>query len=121
MSKPLVVEIPHQLGKEEALRRLRSGFSRTRETLGNKFAIIDETWSGDHLDFRVSVLGQTTTGCVDVKEESVRIEVQLPWLLGLIAEGMRPLIEREGRLLLERPTTDDGGRSADDRTRKPDP
>jgi hypothetical protein len=110
MSKPLVVEIPHQLGKEEALRRLRSGFSRTRETLGNKFAIIDETWSGDHLDFRVSVLGQTTTGCVDVKEESVRIEVQLPWLLGLIAERMRPLIEREGRLLLERPTTDDSGR-----------
>jgi hypothetical protein len=113
MSKPLIVEIPHQLGKQEAVRRLRSGFSRTRETLGGNFAVIDETWSGEHLDFRVSVLGQTTTGAVDVMNDRARIEIQLPWLLGLIAERVRPLIEKEGRLMLERPKTEDGGQTTE--------
>ena len=102
MAKPLVVSIPHQLGKEEAVRRLKSGFGRTRSTFGEKLAVIDETWSGDHLDFRAGVLGQTTIGTVDVAEDHVRIEVQLPWLLGLLAEQVKPFIERQGQLMLEK-------------------
>ena len=38
MSKPLVISIPHQLGKDEAVRRLKSGFGRARTTFGEKLA-----------------------------------------------------------------------------------
>jgi hypothetical protein len=31
------------------------------------------------------MLGQTTTGTIDVAEDHVRLEVQLPWLLSLLA------------------------------------
>jgi putative polyhydroxyalkanoic acid system protein len=103
MSRPLVVSIPHQLGKEEALRRLKSGFGRARTTFGEKLAVIEENWSGDHLDFRAGILGQTTTGTIDVAEDHVRVEVQLPWLLGMLAEQVRPFIERQGHLMLEKP------------------
>jgi Putative polyhydroxyalkanoic acid system protein (PHA_gran_rgn) len=103
MSKPLVVSIPHQLGKEEAVRRLKSGFGRARSTFSDKLAVIDENWSGDHLDFRAGILGQTTTGTIDVAEDQVRIEVQLPWLLAVLADKVRPFIERQGHLMLEKP------------------
>ena len=103
MSKPLVVSIPHQLGKEEAVRRLKSGFGRARTTFGENLAVIDENWSGDHLDFRAGVLGQTTTGTIDVADDHVRVEVQLPWLLGMLAEKVKPFIERQGYLMLEKP------------------
>ena len=103
MSRPLVVSIPHQLGKEEAIRRLQSGFGRARATFGEKLAVIEENWSGDHLDFRAGVLGQTATGTIDVAEDHVRVEVQLPWLLGMLAEKVRPFIERQGHLMLEKP------------------
>ena len=103
MSKPLVVSIPHQLGKEKAVRRLKSGFGRARTTFGEKLAVIDENWSGDHLDFRAGVLGQTTTGTIDVADDHVRVEVQLPWLLGMLAEKVKPFIERQGHLMLEKP------------------
>jgi hypothetical protein len=109
MSRPLVVSIPHQLGKEEALRRLKSGFGRARTTFGDKLAVIDETWSGDHLDFRAGILAQTVSGAIDVADDHVRIEVQLPWLLGLLAEQVRPFIERQGHLMLEKPGTQDSG------------
>ena len=43
MSEPLVVSIPHRLGKEEALRRLKAGLHRSGQALaiysalGSKF------------------------------------------------------------------------------------
>jgi hypothetical protein len=103
MSKPLVVSIPHQLGKDEAVRRLKSGFGRARTTFGEKLAVIDEDWSGDHLDFRAGVLGQTLTGAIDVADDHVRVEVLLPWLMGLLVDKVRPFIERQGQLMLEKP------------------
>jgi hypothetical protein len=35
-------------------------------------------------------------------DDHVRLEVLLPWLLALLAERTRPLIEREGQLMLEK-------------------
>ena len=42
------------------------------------------------------------TGLVDVLDDSIRIEVTLPWLLGKIAEKLIPAIRREGTLMLEK-------------------
>ncbi len=62
MSKPLVVTIPHRLGKEEAVRRLKSGLGTVRSNWSHVFAIQEETWTGDHLQFQVSALGQAASG-----------------------------------------------------------
>jgi len=102
MSKPVVVTIPHQLGKEEALRRLQGGMGRLRSQFGDKLGTIEDTWAGDHADFRVSVLGQTVTGALDVREAEVRVEVQLPWMLAMVAEKAKGLIQKQGTLMLEK-------------------
>lgn len=102
MSKPVVVSIPHRLGREEAVRRLQSGLERARTTLGSQFSVLEETWSGERLDLRIAVLGQATDGTIHVADDSVRIEVQLPWLLGMIAEQATALIEKQGQLMLEK-------------------
>ncbi len=60
MAEPVVVIIPHKLGKEEAIRRLKNGFSNVRSTFGEKFVVLTDAWNGNHLDFRASLLGQTT-------------------------------------------------------------
>jgi hypothetical protein len=102
MSKPLVVSIPHRLGKEEAVRRLQSGLGKARADYGHLFAVQEETWTGDHLQFRVSALGQAVSGTVDVAEDRVNLKIVLPWLLAKLAETIQPLIRREGTLLLEK-------------------
>ena len=56
-----------------------------------------------HLDFRASMLGQSTTGTVDVAEDHVRLEVQLPWLLSMLANKAKVLVEKQGKLMLEKP------------------
>jgi hypothetical protein len=102
MSKPVVVSVPHRLGREEAGRRLKSGLERTRNAFGSQFAVLEENWSGDHLDLRVAMLGQTTNGAIDVADDHVRITVELPWLLGMVAEKAKALIQKQGQLMLEK-------------------
>src|SRR6202042_855720 len=99
MSKPVVVSIPHRLGKEEAIRRLKSGLAETRTRFGHLFTVADDTWDHDHLQFRVTALGQAVSGSIDVAEDAVRLEIFLPWLLAKLAETLQPLIRREGKLL----------------------
>lgn len=102
MSKPLVVVIPHQLGREGARHRLESGFGALKSKFGDKVTSIDETWTGDHLDVVIKAVGQSVSGGLDVAEDHVRVEIQLPWLLAMIAEKAKTLIEKEGQLLLEK-------------------
>jgi putative polyhydroxyalkanoate system protein len=102
MTKPVVVSIPHQLGKEEARRRLQGGVGRLRDQFGDKLGHIEDTWAGDHADFRVSVLGQSVAGALDVTESEVRVEVQLPWMLAMVAEKAKGLIQKQGTLMLEK-------------------
>jgi hypothetical protein len=102
MSKPLVVSIPHHLGKEEALRRLKTGLGSVRTGYGHLLDVQEETWTGDRLQFRVSALGQRVSGTIDVAHDRVNLEIVLPWLLAKLAEKIQPLIRREGTLLLDK-------------------
>jgi hypothetical protein len=99
MSKPLVVSIPHQLGREEASRRLKAGLTRAAATVP-VLKVDEERWEGDRMIFRVRALGQAATGHLDVAEDHVRLEVTLPWLLQRFAEVAQVAIRNRGNLLL---------------------
>ncbi len=101
MSQPIVVSIPHRLGKDEALRRLKPGLSGAAATFP-VLKVDEELWSGDRLTFRVRALGQAASGTVDVAEDHVRLEVTLPWLLQKFAEVAQAAIRARGKLLLEK-------------------
>jgi hypothetical protein len=102
MAKPLLVSIPHHLGKDEAVRRLKSGLSTVRTSYGHLFNVQEETWTGDRLAFRISALAQAVSGSIEVFDDHVNLEVVLPWLLAALAERLQPLIRKEGTLMLEK-------------------
>jgi hypothetical protein len=102
VSKPLIVTIPHKLGREEAERRIKRGFGSARGNYSALLTIHDETWTGDRLAFNVTSFGQNAAGFIDVAEDHVRLEVTLPWLLAKFAEKFVPVIRKETVLLLEK-------------------
>jgi Putative polyhydroxyalkanoic acid system protein (PHA_gran_rgn) len=102
MSKSVVVSIPHRLGREEAARRIKSGFATMRANYSAFVTIHDESWEGDRLAFNVSALGQNAPGMLDVADDHVRVEVTLPWLLAVVAEKVTPAIRKETTLMLEK-------------------
>ena len=101
MAEPLVVRIPHKLGKEEALRRVKPALGKASSSFP-VLAVEEETWSGDRLRFRVRALGQIAAGNVEVAEDHVQLEVTLPWLLHKFAQAVQKTIAGHGRVLLEK-------------------
>ena len=102
MSQPLVVSLPHRLGKQEATRRLKTGLGNARANYGQLLAIEEETWTGDSVQFRVRALGQSANGKIHIFDDHVLLEVTLPWLLAKFAEKLVPAIRKEGGLMLEK-------------------
>ena len=47
MPQPLVISVPHSLGKEEAVRRLKSGLATAQSQFRQFFTVQEEIWSGD--------------------------------------------------------------------------
>jgi hypothetical protein len=100
MSKPITVNIPHQLGRVEARRRIDEGFADLARHLGGSAGALDKGWEGDRLNFSLSSFGQSITGHVAVADAVVTVEVLLPGFLAMIAERVRGTLQKEGQLLL---------------------
>jgi len=102
MSEPLVVMIPHRLGKDEALRRIRDGLGRAKGEFAMLITFEDERWDGDTLHFSVKSLGQRAQGSIGVYDAAVRVEVRLPWLLQRFAQAAQRVIGKKGQMMLEK-------------------
>src|ERR1044072_3542999 len=102
MTAPLTVSIPHRLGKEEAVRRLKGGMAHMATKLGALITIDQEVWEGDTLTFQMRGFGQSASGTINVFEDSIRIDVMLPWVLAKLGERFLPALKKETALLLEK-------------------
>ena len=103
MSQPLIVSIPHRLGKQEARRRLDSGIGRLRPELGALVSRLDYRWHWDTLSFNASAMWQTITGHIEVLDDAIRIEIELPWIMSLLSDTIAAQVRGRGTALLEKP------------------
>ena len=101
MSKPLTVTIPHRLGRAEAKRRLTDGVARLQAQFAGQMSAVEHGWTGDRLDFKVSAMGQTVPGRIEVQDEAVRVDIELPWFLAALAEKVRKQVESHAGKMLE--------------------
>ena len=100
MTEPLVVTVPHSLGRTEALRRSKSGFGRV--TANIPFLSYQQSWTDDRMTFRAHAMGQHISGTVDVGESDVRLEVVLPWILQRLAGAVQNAFKESAQRLLEK-------------------
>jgi hypothetical protein len=103
MSPPLIVSIPHRLGREEAKRRLDSGIGRIRPELNALVSALDYSWDEDRLNFRASAMWQTITGGIEVLDDAVRVEIDLPWMMRLLGDTIMKQVRGRGIAMLEKP------------------
>ena len=100
MADPVVISIPHRLGRAEARRRLEAGIDQVVAPLGRLVSIDRRVWTGHRLWNERG--GQTARGIVDVDDTQDRIELELPWVLAAIAKRVKGVIHQRGRGLLEK-------------------
>jgi putative polyhydroxyalkanoate system protein len=100
MAQAITINIPHQLSRAEAKRRIQEEVARAEPQLASFGATTRQTWAGDTLDFSVSAAGQVVSGKAFVEDRQVRVEVALPWFLAALAGTVRGAIEQRGRQAL---------------------
>jgi hypothetical protein len=100
MTKPMIVDLPHSLGADEAKRRIAGGIGQLRDHLPAG-AQVRSAWDGDRMNLGVTAMGQEVAARIDVLETVVRLEVQLPAFLSFFGAKVEKLIKRHGTQLLE--------------------
>jgi putative polyhydroxyalkanoate system protein len=100
MSQPIEVDLPHNLGRDEARRRIANNIHKLQEHIPGG-ARVQSGWTGDQLNLRVQALGDSVDSTIDVEETKVRVKVLLPGMLGMFAGPIQAMLQKKGNVLLE--------------------
>lgn len=100
MSDPIRLEIPHQLGRAGARARVERGVTRLAEIVPGG-VISDQHWEGDRFAFAVEAMGQRVTSRLDILDDRLLAEFDLPPLLAMFAGKIRDKLAREAPRMLE--------------------
>jgi Putative polyhydroxyalkanoic acid system protein (PHA_gran_rgn) len=101
--KPVVVTISHELGRDEARRRLDDGLNQIRRLVTPFTSSLEYRWAGYRLEFGAVAMWQSISGHIDIEDRLLRIELGLPRLLQLLARTISRRISAEGTRLLAKP------------------
>ena len=100
MEKPVVIDMPHSLGVEEAKRRMQKGVGKLANHIPGG-AQVDSRWEGDRMHLRVRAMGQAIAGTIDVQDTKVRLELMLPAFLAMFAGKIEGLLRGKAAEVLE--------------------
>ena len=100
MSQPIEVDLPHNLGKDEARRRIANNVHKLSEHIPGG-AAVQSGWTGDQLNLEVAAMGQSVNAAIDVQETKVHLKVLLPPMLGMFSGMIQAALQKKGNVLLE--------------------
>lgn len=101
MSSPITVDLPHNLGVEEARRRIQGGIGKLKDHVPGGSAEVRSSWDGNRMNLNVQAMGQEVDARIDVQERVVRVEVVLPPMLGFFGRQIEGLLKKQGAKMLE--------------------
>lgn len=102
MSKTVVLSFPHELTQAEAKARIEKGIDDLRTGFASRISHLEQRWVENHLDFELGAAGQHVAGRLDVLPHEIKLEVDLPWMLAMVAGKFTKEVEQRGRKMLEK-------------------
>jgi hypothetical protein len=100
------VPIPHNLGREEARRRLHANSHRMAEGFPAGMAQMETSWpSEDRMALSIEAMGQAVVGHIDVGDTQVVLTVDLPPALSFIEPLVAGAIKQSGQKMLAPPSS----------------
>ena len=101
MQQPLVIDLPHSLGAEEARRRIAGSIDKLSAHIPGGAADVRHRWEGHRLFLDLSAMGQSVSTRIDVEEKRVRVELLLPGMLGMFGGAIEAYLRHKGGQILE--------------------
>ena len=100
MTQPIDVDLPHNLGKDEARRRIANNVHKLEEQSPGG-AKVQSGWTGDQLNIQIAAMGESVNATIDVMDTKVHLKVLLPGMLGMFSGLVQAALQKKGSVLLE--------------------
>jgi hypothetical protein len=103
MATPIIIDIPHSLGRDEAKRRMTSGVGKLVSHIPGGAATVTHSWpSRDQMSLIVATMGVEVPCTVDAEDARLRVTLLLPAMLNLMSGPIKAIVQQQGeRLLLD--------------------
>jgi hypothetical protein len=96
----LNISIPHELSKEEALSRIKNLLTNLKKEQAQVISNVHEKWEGEKGKFQFSAKGFDLAGLIQVNENSVDIDAELPFALSFFKGMIKNVIQDRANSLL---------------------
>lgn len=96
----LSIEVPHQLGEDEAATRVKSLLEDLKRQYHAYFTQLQESWSGNDGSFKVKAMGFDVSGTVDVEPTRVTFDANLPLAATPFKGRIEQMVRQEAERLL---------------------
>ena len=100
MQRPIDVDLPHQLGREEARCRLAGNIHKLENHIPGGTSRVESSWDGDTLNLQVHAMGQSVDARIDVLDAKVHCRIMLPGLLSFFAAPIDAMMRQKGSSIL---------------------
>ena len=100
MTQPIDIDLPHNLGKDEARRRIANNIHKLEQQIPGG-AHVQSAWTGDQLNLQVAAMGEAVNAAIDVMDTKVHLKVLLPGMLGMFSGLVQATLQKKGSVLLE--------------------
>jgi hypothetical protein len=96
----LTLEVPHSLGLEEAMRRLKDKFAAARAEHQGRVSNLREEWRDHTLSFAFQAMGMAVSGTVAVEPAQVKMNAELPFAATFFKGAIEQRLRQEVSTLL---------------------
>jgi len=97
------VNLPHSLGKAEVRRRLHERGHEIGDHFPPGMASVETSWPDeDRMNIHVNAMGQRIEGGVEIEEDHVVVELDLPAMLSFLRGTIEGAVRKHGGRLLEK-------------------
>lgn len=101
MAAPIVIDIPHQLGREGAKRRMTARVGELARHIPVEGAAVSASWpSEDRMALAIAAMGQKIDADLDVEERLVRVTLKVPLLLSFMSGPIAGIVRKSAEALL---------------------
>lgn len=96
------IALPHDLGREEARRRLKERSHEIADHIPGGMASVETHWpTADRMQLSVGAMGQSVSGTIEVSDSQLLFEISLPPMLSFLRPVIEGAVRAKGTRLLE--------------------
>ena len=96
----MTLSVPHNLGTEEAKRRVTHLITETKEHFGSMIGDVEESWTDNTGTFHFRAMGFAVSGRLQVEPSALQIEIDFPFAALPFKSRVEKEILHQAELLL---------------------